>query len=74
VGASERGAAALIRAWLEQDDGVVLKVRVLGVTKTGELATIGTATDVEAACAIVRSWLRELFDGAANDPEEGPAG
>lgn len=57
----------LIRAWLEPDDGAVLKVRVVGVTDSGEFATIGTATNVDGACEIVRNWLWGLFEGASNE-------
>jgi hypothetical protein len=66
--ATERTSAAVIRAWLEADDEAVFKVRVACVSETGELTTIGTATDVEAACEIVRRWLRGLVDC------RGPAG
>ncbi len=70
---SEHTAAALIRAWLEPDDGVVLKVRVVGVSTSGEFATIGTATDVDGTCEIVRAWLRELFERASNGQDSGPS-
>lgn len=63
----------MIRAWLEPDDGVVLKVRVVGVTVSGEFATIGTATDIDGACEIVRNWLRGLFESAANGNEQDPS-
>ena len=71
--ASERVAAALVRAWLEADEDAVLKVRVASVSETGELTTLGTATSVDAACDIVRRWLQDLVDGHDGRASRAPS-
>jgi hypothetical protein len=69
MGSSERVATAVIRAWLETDHETVLKVRISGLTETGELHTIGTAASAEGACRIVSVWLAQLCgpEGQARD-------
>jgi hypothetical protein len=55
---SERIAVAVIRAWIEVGVEGALKVRV---TTRGDLEgtteTIGVASSIDGACAIVRAWL-----------------
>jgi hypothetical protein len=59
--ASERVAAAVIRAWIESEGKGIVKIRI--TTKAdleGRRETIGVASTIEEACDIVREWLEEF--------------
>lgn len=64
--ASERVAVAIIKAWVEAGDEQ-LKVRITANSESiqGRRRTIGVATDIDEACAIVEDWL-EAFVGRTN--------
>jgi hypothetical protein len=54
--ASERVAAAVIRAWIESGNTGALKIRITADVG-GQRRTVGVASDIDIACAMVRSWL-----------------
>jgi len=62
--ASERVAAAVIRAWIEPGVGGTLKIRITTAGDSdGSSHTIGVAASIDMACTMIRVWLEGLaFD------------
>jgi hypothetical protein len=55
---NERMAVAVVRAWIEEDARGTMKIRVTSVSRIGsEAATLGVASEIDEACALVRGWL-----------------
>ena len=61
----ERSETLMLRAWVEGEFPRGLRVRITRIEPARE-PTVTMATTVEATCAIVESWLREL--GANSGP------
>jgi copper(I)-binding protein len=57
--ASEYVAAAVVRAWIEAGQPGALKVRIT-TDVDGQLRTVGVASSIDNACAIIRTWLEGL--------------
>jgi hypothetical protein len=54
--ASEHVAAAVIRAWIEAGSDGALKIRIT-TDVDGQRRTVGVASNIDTACAMVRTWL-----------------
>ena len=61
----------VLRAWVELDDELRLRVRVTRTIKgrTSEPVSSASAT-IEGVCAIVRAWLEELMTSVNRRPQD----
>lgn len=57
--ASEYVAAAVVRAWIEAGPPGALKIRIT-TDVDGQFRTVGVASSIDHACAIIRTWLEGL--------------
>jgi len=57
--ASEYVAAAVVRAWTEAGAPGALKIRIT-TDVDGQFRTVGVASSIDNACAIIRAWLESL--------------
>lgn len=56
----ERRGVLLLRAWVEGEPPLGLRVRIIRLHGEGEPSSTVTST-VDATCALVQSWLNELL-------------
>jgi hypothetical protein len=63
----ERSEALLLRAWIEEGSSHGLRVKITQIRPESEPVVIMTTT-IEATCAVVESWLRELGMNSAPPP------
>jgi hypothetical protein len=67
--AHDRAAVLIVRAWLEGDQEVGLRARILEVQDLAwTVRTATTAGSVDEVCAAVCSWLQTLLDGVRPQP------
>jgi hypothetical protein len=64
----ERSGTLVLRAWMEGDPSHDLRVKITRI-HAGSASTITMTATVEATCAFVENWLREL--GANPEPPPG---
>lgn len=60
--ASERSAVLVVRAWIEGDPSIGLRVRVTeAVDNAAPEYLVTTAANIDDVCAGIRSWLESLI-------------
>ena len=67
----EHTGVLVLRAWVELDDELRLRVRVTRTIRgrTSEPVSSASAT-IEGVCAIVRAWLEELMTSVNRKPQD----
>jgi len=71
---SEYVAAAVVRAWTEAGAPGALKIRIT-TDVDGQFRTVGVASSIDNACAIIRAWLESLVwpEAIAKDDRGRPS-